>query len=429
MAQKQQNYSFALSVMFIVSFLLGFITTMNNSMINFCKWAFELDQMQGQLVNTAFYGAYVLSIPLAILMNKLGYKRTLVLGLFVIAFGFILNYFTIGIFAGTDKIYWAFLSCMFVVAIGIVFLQLVMNPYVKALGTVETAASRMTLNQSLNSLATTLAPMFVSILIVSNNKSAGLPPTTEDALGIQNPFVFLGLFTLVLGGILLMLKLPSIKEEEQVASDGKAQQFHKSIFKYPHIFLGALGIFCYMGVEIGIPSFLPQRMEGLGLTSAIMIPGFISDFFTLLGMNMNEATSILVLYWFGMLVGRACGSFVLGKYDSKKVLLAALAISALCVALSLLTTGAIAIWLLILTGLFHSIMWPCIFNLGLEELGPHTKAASGIINTGVIGAALLMPMMGQIEKTAGLTVVFCCLFVYYAYIMWFTVKGSQIRLK
>jgi Fucose permease len=396
---------------------------MNNSMINFCKAAFNLDAAQGQLVNTAFYGAYVLSIPLAMLMNKLGYKKTLVLGLTIIGLGFILNYFAIGAFAGTSSIYFAFLFCMFVIAIGIVFLQLVMNPYVKALGTQDTAASRMTLNQTLNSLATTLAPMFVSILIVSNN---GQAPT---ASAIQTPFIGLGIFTLVLCGILLMLKLPSIKEEEQVTSDGEVKQYHKSIFKYPHIFLGALGIFCYMGVEIGIPSFLPQRMEGLGLTSAGMIPGFISDFFTFLGMNMNEATSILVLYWFGMLIGRACGSVVLGKFDSKKVLLSALALAALCVALSLFIEGPMTIWLLILTGLFHSIMWPCIFNLGLEELGPHTKAASGIINTGVIGAAILMPFMGLIEESIGLVAVFCCLFIYYAYIMWFTVKGSQIRIK
>ncbi len=421
--QQKQNFTFALSVMFVVSFLLGFITTMNNSMINFCKAAFNLDAAQGQLVNTAFYGAYVLSIPLAMLMNKLGYKKTLVLGLTIIGVGFILNYFAIGAFAGTSSIYSAFLSCMFVVAIGIVFLQLVMNPYVKALGTQETSASRMTLNQTLNSLATTLAPMFVSILIVSNN---GQAPT---ASAIQTPFIGLGIFTLVLCAILLMLKLPSIKEEEQTSNNGEVKSYHKSIFKYPHIFLGALGIFCYMGVEIGIPSFLPQRMEGLGLTSGGMIPGFISDFFSFLGMNMTEATSILVLYWFGMLIGRACGSVVLGRYDSKKVLLSALTLSALCVALSLFIDGPVTIWLLIITGLFHSIMWPCIFNLGLEELGPHTKAASGIINTGVIGAAVLMPLMGVIEGSIGLTAVFCCLFVYYAYIMWFTVKGSQIRIK
>ena len=421
--QQKQNFTFALTVMFVVSFLLGFITTMNNSMINFCKAAFNLDAAQGQLVNTAFYGAYILSIPLALLMNKLGYKKTLVLGIGIIGLGFILNYVSIGQFAGTASIYYVFLACMFVVAIGIVFLQLVTNPYVKALGPQESAPSRMTLNQTLNSLATTLAPMFVSILIVSNNNEA---PTAE---AIKTPFLGLGLFTLLLGLILMFLKLPSIKEEEQPTDSGEVKQYHKSIFKYPHIFLGALGIFFYMGVEIGIPSFLPQRMEGLGLTSAILIPDFISDFFTFLGMNMTEATSILVLYWFGMLVGRAFGSFILGKYDSKKVLVAAALMSVLCVALSLVIDGPLTIWLLILTGLFHSIMWPCIFNLGLEELGPHTKAASGIINTGVIGAAVLMPLMGVIEDGVGLKAVFACLFIYYIYIMWFTWKGSQIRIK
>jgi MFS transporter, FHS family, L-fucose permease len=123
------------------------------------------------------------------------------------------------------------------------------------------------------------------------------------------------------------------------------------------------------------------------------------------------------------------GSFILGKFDSKKVLLVAASMSVACVALSLFINGPVTIWLLILTGLFHSIMWPCIFNLGLEELGPHTKAASGIINTGVIGAAVLMPLMGVIEDSIGLIAVFSCLFLYYIYIMWFTFKGSQIRIK
>lgn len=421
--QQKQNFTFALSVMFVVSFLLGFITTMNNSMINFCKTAFQLDPAQGQLVNTAFYGAYILSIPLALLMNKLGYKKTLVLGLTIIGIGFLLNFFAIKTFAGTSSIYFVFLSCMFIVAIGIVFLQLVMNPYVKALGPQDKAASRMTLNQTLNSLATTLAPMFVSILIVTNNGEA---PT---ASAIQKPFLGLGIFTLALCVILLMLKLPSIKEEEQATADGEVKEYHTSIFKYPHVFLCALGIFFYMGVEIGIPSFLPQRMTGLGLTSAMLIPGFITDFFSFLGMNMTEATSILVLYWFGMLIGRALGSAVLSKFDSKKVMAFALSCSIICVLLSIIVDGPMTVWFLILTGLFHSIMWPCIFNLGLEDLGPHTKAASGIISTGVIGAAILMPLMGLIEKSVSLKAVFCCLFIYYLYIMWFTMKGSQIRIK
>lgn len=132
--KQQPNYTFALTVVIIVCFLLGFVTTMNNSMIDFCKQTFGLTETQGQLVNTAFYGAYILSIPLGILMKKLGYKTTLVLGLAIIALGFVLNFGGIAIWGETSSIYYIFLSCMFCVAIGIVLLQLVSNPYVMVLG-------------------------------------------------------------------------------------------------------------------------------------------------------------------------------------------------------------------------------------------------------------------------------------------------------
>ena len=146
MNQKpKQNYTFALIVVFIVLFLIGFITTMNNSMIDFCKQAFGLTEQQGQYVNTAFYGAYLLSIPFAFLMNKIGYKGTLILGLAVAGIGFVINSFGIdsAISAGSN-VYTVFLSCMCLVAMGVVMLQNVANPYVMVLGSPEGGAFRMT---------------------------------------------------------------------------------------------------------------------------------------------------------------------------------------------------------------------------------------------------------------------------------------------
>lgn len=403
--KQQPNYTFALTVVIIVCFLLGFVTTMNNSMIDFCKQTFNLSEFQGQLVNTAFYGAYALSIPLGILMKKLGYKITLVLGLAIIALGFVLNFCGIGLWGETSAIYYIFLCCMFCVAIGIVLLQLVSNPYVMVLGAPEKGAFRMTLSQTFNSLATTVAPLFVSMLIVSGSEG-------YSASSIKYPFLGLGIFTLILCLILAKMKLPEINEAAEETGDStKAVQYKSSAYKYPHVWLCLLGIIAYMGVEIGIPSLLPAKIRSLGIT--------------------GDPTTLLAFYWGGMLVGRALGTVVLTRFQARPLLATCLTLGAACVALSFVLPGMYSIYALILTGLFHSVMWPLIFNLGLQDLGPHTKEASGVINTGVIGAAILPLIMGSIvdSPALGLGVAVGTLFIYYAYILWFTLFGSKIRTK
>lgn len=406
MEQKQsQNYSFALAVVIIVCFLLGFVTTMNNSMIDFCKQTFGLSEAQGQLVNTAFYGAYILSIPLAFLMKRIGYKATMVLGLGVIAIGFALNFLGIGFFGNSPAIYFIFLSCMTIVAIGIVLLQLVANPYVMVLGRPERGAFRMTLSQTFNSLATTIAPLFVSMLIVSGSQG-------YSAASIKTPFLGLAIFTLILCVILYFIKLPVINEGEQSYEQGI--QYKSSVFKYPHVWLCGLAIFTYMGVEIGIPSLLPAKIR------ALMEAGTIAAV---------DPTTFLPFYWGGMLVGRAFGTVVLAKFKPTPVLFTCLCGGAFFVFLSFFLPGMWSIYALIITGLFHSVMWPLIFNLGLQDLGPHTKSASGVINTGVIGAAILMPLTGLLVDKIGLVIATCTLFIYYLYIMWFAKFGSKIRTK
>lgn len=174
MTQKpKQNYTFALIVVFIVCFLIGFITTMNNSMIAFCSEAFKLSAQEGQYVNSAFYGAYLLSIPFALLMSKIGYKNTLILGLAVAGIGFMINSFGItwAIDAGAN-VYAIFLASMCLVAMGVVMLQNVANPYVMVLGSHEKGAFRMTLSQALNSVATTVAPLFITYVIINGKVPA-----------------------------------------------------------------------------------------------------------------------------------------------------------------------------------------------------------------------------------------------------------------
>ena len=409
--QQQPNYTFALTVVIIVCFLIGFVTTMNNSMIGFCKTVFNLTEAQGQLVNSAFYGAYALSIPFALMMNKIGYKMTLVLGLAVVGIGFVINYFGISsnLDAAQTTIYNIFLASMCCVALGIVMLQLVANPYVMVLGSPEKGAFRMTLSQALNSVATTLAPMFITYFIIAGKSADEL-----SGKDVTVPFLGLGIFTFILCIILYFLKLPSINEGEQAAeASGVQKEYKSSVFKYPHVWLGALAIFMYMGLEIGVPS---------------MLAAYFKNEPSLAGL---QATDYLMYYWGGMMVGRFIGAGILSKFQPRVLLTACLIGGAACVGISFFLSGMAAVWAMLAAGLFHSVMWPLVFNLGLQELGPHTKAASGIINLGVIGAATLTPIMGWVadEPSLGVGMAICMMFIYYLYVMWFCWKGSKIGLK
>ncbi len=401
MQDKKNNLLFPLIVMASLFFLFGFITTMNNSLINYLKDAFKLNEVEKQLPNTFFYGAYILSVPVGYLLNRIGYKNGVLAGLGLVSLGFFLC--IPGVAAG----YYGFLSAVSVFAVGVVLLQVAANPYVNALGSPETAASRLTLTNALNSLATVIAPLFVSYLIVSSNEGGAADPKA-----VQGPFAGIGIVTLVIVVIMFFLRLPEIKEGE--TTEGVVKTFKSSAYKYPHMWLGSLAIFFYMGIEIGIPSFF-------------------ADYSGKLGFNFDGEmrTRLLAYYWLGLMVGRIAGIFILRKYSASKILSFNAIIGAAMVLISLIMGGMgmnwVALVLFLGTGLMHSIMWPCIYNLALEDLGPHSKVGSGVIATSVIGAAILPILMGGIQKGIGLIIAICCLFVYYAYITYFALKGSKIR--
>ncbi|MBN1790490.1 MAG: glucose/galactose MFS transporter [Bacteroidales bacterium] len=401
MQKENSKFLFPLIVMASLFFLFGFITTMNNSLIDYLKDAFNLNEVEKQLPNTFFYGAYILSIPVGYLLNRIGYKNGVLAGLALVSAGFFLC--IPGVAAG----YYGFLSAVSVFAIGVVLLQVAANPYVNALGKPETAASRLTLTNALNSLATVIAPIFVSMLIVSSNTPGATDPKT-----VQGPFAGIGIATLVIVVVMFFLHLPEIKGDE--SSEGVAKKFKSSAYKYPHMWLGSLAIFVYMGVEIGIPSFFADYSAKLGFT-----------------FDGEMRTKLLAYYWLGLMIGRILGIFILRKYSASQILsfcaIAGATMLLFSLVLGNMNMATVSLVLFLGTGLMHSIMWPCIYNLALEDLGPHSKVGSGVIATSVIGAAILPIMMGGIQKGIGLVVAICCLFIYYAYITFFAVKGSKIR--
>lgn len=411
--KEKNNFLFPMVIMSILFFMVGFITTMNNSLIDFLsssKWMLSFSEKQ--LVNTAFFGAYLFSIPLSYLLNKLGYKASAVLSLFVVGVGFILTYpaVTMG--------YVPFLISMFLVASGIALLQIVLNPYVLALGSPNEAASRLNLVGFFNSAATVAAPIFVTMLISAETISETAPVESHpDATNVQMPFLIIAGIAFILCLLLYFLHLPEIKEEP-------ADKAHSSSspYKYPHLIFGAIAIFVYMGVEIGIPSFLPDRMRALGIDSV-----------NLLGYEL-KGTGVLSIYWGGLMVGRLFGSILLRKIKVRTAMVFCSGMAMLFLIVSLLINNEASIILMLLCGFCNSIMWGSIFNLASEDLGEHTKRASGIICTFAIGGAILPPLMGALQQsfgtdalTIGTSATLSCLIIYYLYLILFTVKLSRIR--
>jgi len=395
--QTKPNYTLPLIIMSALFFLFGFITTMNNSLITYLGEAFKLDDAQRQWINTAFFGSYILSIPIGNLLRKIGYKGGLMLGLIVVSIGFVIT----AIF-GVDG-FTGFLACMFVVAVGVALLQVAANPYITALGDPATASSRLSLTQALNSLATTAAPLFIVAFIIPS----GEPNPTSVSL----PFFVIAAFTFVIAIVLNFFKLPAIQDEDKSAP--MTGEYKSSAWKYKNLILGTIAIFMYMGVEIGVPSFFRPFIDYIGLNGQV------------------NPTSMLSFYWGGMLIGRFLGTIILNKFKTEKVLALCLSISALLVLSAILvgpTSPKLAMWLFISTGLFHSIMWPAIFSLSIADLGPHSKMGSGIFCTAVIGGAILPVIMGNIQVATG-SVIFAIatMFVYYLYMTFFALKGAKLR--
>lgn len=404
----KNKYLFPLIIMAALFFMIGFMTTMNNSMIDFLKEAFKLDTLANgeilkQLPNSFFFGAYALSIPVGLMIHRIGYKNGVITGIGLLALGIFLCIPLVALG------YIPFLFGVAIFAIGIVFLQVAANPYVNALGPAKTAASRLTLTNFLNSVATVIAPMFVSMLIITDKADA----SEMDPTQVQGPFMIIGGIAAVIFVVMFFLKLPQIKGDEH-DDEEVPKEYKSSAFKYTHVWLGSLAIFFYMGIEIGIPSFFADYTKELGL-----------DF------SSAQRTDMLKYYWGGLMVGRLLGIFILQKYSARQILTLCSVGGIVLVAASL-TIGAgsptTAMWLFLGTGLFHSIMWPTIYNLALEDLGPLAGVASGVISSAVIGAAILTPMMGAIQAVTG-SVVFAigCLFIYYLYLVFFAAKGSKIR--
>ncbi|PKQ60565.1 glucose/galactose MFS transporter [Labilibaculum manganireducens] len=388
------NYKGALALLTSLFFMWGFLTCMNDILIPHLKGLFDLSITQAMLVQFTFFGAYFLmSLPAGWIIGKIGYKMGIVTGLGVAAIGAAL-FFPAAAFLS----YGFFLFALFVLAVGIVILQVAANPFVAELGTPETASSRLNLTQGFNSLGTTVAPIFGAYLILDNTSidSAG------KAEAVQMPYLGLAIALAVIAVIFALVKLPKIQDVEEEKAEG-------SVWKFRHLILGAVAIFTYVGAEVSIGSALVMYFgdEGLHL------------------FGEAEAASYVSVFWGGAMIGRFIGSAIMQKVSASKVLAFNSVMVAALIVVSMLTNGYVAMWSLVLVGLFNSIMFPTIFTLAIDGLGRYTSQGSGVLCLAIVGGAIVPMIMGVLADNFGLRNAFALTIICYGYILFYALRGHK----
>jgi MFS transporter, FHS family, L-fucose permease len=363
-------------------------------------------------VQLAFFGAYcAFSIPASKIVDWIGYQRSMVVGLLTAGLGAFLF-----VPAASVASYPLFLCALIVLAAGITCLQVAANPYVTVLGKPATASSRLNLTQAFNSLGTFLAPFFGGLLILSSAPKAieeirAMAPAAlqayrlHEAATVKTPYVGLGIALVVLAAAIGSFKLPKIPHAQHQIGE----KVNDSIWRHRNLIFGAIGIFVYVGAEVSIGSFLVNYFTQPEIG----------------GMTEKVAASFVAFYWGGAMVGRFIGSGLLQTLSTRRLLAVCTVCAAALVAVSMLTTGHLAIWSIIAVGFFNSIMFPSIFTLGVAELGPLTGDGSGVMIMAIVGGAIIPLAQGAIADRIGIHHAFFLPVVCYLYILFFALSGSK----
>lgn len=404
---QQPSHVPALIVLTSLFFMWGFITSLNDILIPHLKAIFTLSYVQAMLIQFSFFGAYfVMSVPSGYLVERLGYRRGIIIGLATAGVACLAFYP-----AASIQSYPLFLAALFVLASGITLLQVAANPYVTVLGPPATAASRLNLTQAFNSLGTTVGPLVGSIFILTVATSAGSPVDTASEIEtVQGPYLILAGLLFAIALIFAQFKLPVVKGTDATTASGDDHNV-PSVWKHSHLVLGAVAIFMYVGAEVAIGSFLVNFMAQPDVG----------------GLTEQTAGRYLALYWGGAMVGRFIGAAVLRRVKPAHVLAfnATCAIVLLLIAMSM--AGKVAMWAVLGIGLFNSIMFPTIFTLGVARLGRHTGEGSGVLCMAIVGGAIVPVIQGYFADTMSLLASFFVPALCYAYIVFYGLKGHVVR--
>ncbi len=385
-------------------FLFGFITCLNDILIPHLKSLFTLNYAQAMLVQVCFFSAYFfMSIPSGRITLKRGYRFGIVAGLATAAVG------TLGFIpAAHSGSYTVFLISLFILASGITLLQVAVNPYVTLLGAPEKSAFRLNLVQAFNSLGTTLAPLVGSVFILASE---------DKVKAIETPYLILTLALIVVSLVFAKIPLPSLSDYSNQEVPEGDETFSQSISHYlrtmkenPHLVLGMLAIFFYVGAEVSIGSFLVSWLNDSQVA----------------GFGKEEAGKYVAFYWGGAMVGRFLGSYLTATFKPSTVLRTALAVILILIVVAVaMYQPSISMWAIILIGLFNSIQFPTIFSMSVAGLGKDTPYASGLLCTCIVGGALIPLFQGFLADASGLRISYIIPFLCYLYIFAFAKRFEK----
>jgi len=395
---SKQSYVPALMSLGVLYFMMGFITCLNDTLVPFFKNSFTLTYAQSSLVQFYFFLTYgIASIPAGKIVERIGYKNGMVTGFCIAALGALLFYP-----AAMLHEYYLFLAALFVLALGIVILQVAANPYITVLGPAKTASSRFTLIQGVGSLGTTVAPIFGAYFIlsgISQNEAS-----SSDA--VKYPYLGITALLLLIAAAVYIMKLPEIKSgPAEFVDNGPASK--KSVLSFRNLKLGIPALFFYVGAEVSIGTFLTNYIVSI--------------------LNITEAAAntYVAFYWGSMIIGRLFGAAILHYLKPAKVLAFCAVSAILLIALSLSTSGYLAVWSMIAVGLFNAVMFAVIFSLSVNGLGKYTTQASGFLSTAIAGGAIISYSQGLLIDHYNWTIAFILPLLCYLYIIFYGINGYK----
>ena len=409
--QRSASTASALMLLASLFFMWGFITVINNTLLPHLRSVFELSYTQTTLIESVWFIAYFFaSIPSAKLIERIGYQKSLVIGLLTMAAG------ALGMMlAASIPSYGVTLVMLFVIASGITLLQVAANPYVAVVGPPETSSSRLNLVQAMNSAGTMLAPAFGAYLILGRSvggtaqNGTVLTPAQRlaDAHSVILPYAIVAVILVILAVVISRFPLPAMGGATSRVA--RKERKNHSLWRHRNLVFGIPAIFIYLIAEIGV---------------ANLFVNFVSQP-EIANLTHEQAGNYLTFLWGGMMVGRFVGSAIMQKIPAETVL-AVFSIGAFIVMMvTVYTTGPLAMWSLILVGLFHSIMFPTIFTLGIKGLGPLTEEGSGLLIMAIAGGALVV-VQGKLADAYGLQTSFLLTAACELYILFYALWGAKV---
>lgn len=417
-----QNNQSTVGPMIIIGslfFIFGFVTWLNSLLIPYLRIACELTEVQSYLVTFAFYIAYLVMAPVSTwVLNKFGFKNGMAVSLGIMAVGALLF-----IPAAFMRTYLLFLIGLFVMGGGLAILQTASNPYITVLGPVETAARRMSIMGICNKFAGALAPIILGYFLKLDeadkvqNELATMDPAAATqaldgiALQVVNPYIGIVVVLVVLAFWVSKSTLPEVEGDTEDTPEGESAGRKQSIFDFPHVLLGFVALFAYVGVEV-------------------IAGDTIIAYGSFLGIPLSTAKFFTAFTMVSMVLGYIVGIVAIPKYFSQEAALKVCSIMGIVLTIGIVATdGIVSLTLVGLLGLANSLVWPAIWPLALKGVGKFTSAASGILVMGIAGGAVLPLLYGTLAHSIGAHQAYWIALPCYLYILYYALAGHKVRKK